>query len=166
ASPETWIYRIAIHSALRVRRRRRRHRELDAQATPRRSSPRQDALADPGTIEQREQARRVHEAMDHLSETHRVVLSLQALRGMSPATIATILVVPVGTVHSRAHAARKRLRELLEGSTIMNSAEDEDSAKPRATRHADDPRLQPSETTPNRASLVTPSRATGGVNRS
>ncbi len=112
--PETWIYRIAIHVALKVRRRRSRderlHRAIPSVPADRQKPDHHEAAG------RNERAHRLHEAMDKLSEAHRVVLSLQALRGLSSGTIAEILDVPEGTVHSRAHAARCRLRELLEAA--------------------------------------------------
>ena len=118
ASPETWLWRIAIHASLRARRRRSRRRDVERAAVAscngiRSTRGAQDGSQPDAAQLRREQARRVHVAMDQLSEEHRVVLSLTAVRELPGRAVAEILGVPEGTVHSRAHAARRRLRELL-----------------------------------------------------
>ena len=55
----------------------------------------------------------LYRALDRLSPEHREVISLIALRDVPPQAIAQILGVPLGTVHSRCHHARIRLREAL-----------------------------------------------------
>jgi RNA polymerase sigma factor (sigma-70 family) len=65
---------------------------------------------------------RIVAAWAELSEDHRVVLSMHDIEEYSLAEIATITAVPVGTLKSRVHRARARLRELLsrERSEGMN----------------------------------------------
>ncbi len=118
ASPETWLWRIAIHAALKARRRRGRRRDIERTAAAKHNGIRstrgaQDGSEPDAAQRRREQARRVHAAMDQLGEEHRVVLSLTAVRELPGRSVAEILGVPEGTVHSRAHAARRRLRKLL-----------------------------------------------------
>ena len=102
----TWVFRIALRAALQLRARRRDHVEVDPE-TPA-----------PGggeaTLVAREEARRVLAALGELSAEHRSVLALFALDGLGHAAIAEILGVPEGTVWSRLHVARARLREILE----------------------------------------------------
>lgn len=62
----------------------------------------------------RQEAERLHRAMQTLSADHRAVLSLFALDGLSHARIAEVLGIPEGTVWSRLHLARKRLRAALD----------------------------------------------------
>ncbi|MEO8065050.1 MAG: RNA polymerase sigma factor [Pseudomonadota bacterium] len=66
------------------------------------------------------------QALDHqriagvwpqLHEQHRVVLALYEIEGYSLEEVAAILEVPAGTVKSRLHRARHRLRELLTEGT-------------------------------------------------
>jgi RNA polymerase sigma-70 factor (ECF subfamily) len=115
ASPETWIHRIAIHSALQARRRRAHRRGLSGRpvAGGDDAARKVEAGRPDDRSARREDAQRLLEAMNHLSEEHHVVLSLLALREVPAAAIAEILAIPVGTVHSRAHAARRRLAEVL-----------------------------------------------------
>ncbi len=53
----------------------------------------------------------VQEAFDRLSDDFRNVVELVDLNGLSYAEAAELLDVPVGTVMSRLHRARKRIRE-------------------------------------------------------
>jgi RNA polymerase sigma-70 factor (ECF subfamily) len=101
----TWVFRIALRAALQSRARRRDHAEVDS-GTPSTGGGEAELLA-------REEARRVQSALGELSAEHRSVLALFALDGLGHAAIAEILGVPEGTVWSRLHAARVRLREIL-----------------------------------------------------
>ncbi len=95
----TWIYRIAIRSALRVRARRPKTASLDV-----------DPAIEPGDPAlRREDARRVRVALSRLSSAHRVALALSSLKGLSHREIAETLGIPEGTVWSRLHLARKKL---------------------------------------------------------
>lgn len=98
----TWVYRIAVRAALRVRARRRDGPAVDPE------TPGGGGAAD---LEARLEARRLQEAMARLPVEHRLVLSLFALEGLSHRHIAEVLGVPEGTVWSRLHAARRRLSE-------------------------------------------------------
>src|SRR5207244_3989960 len=76
------------------------------------------ALVDQGTapdasaarIEERE---RIMKALATLSEPHRAIIMLSDLEGLSYREIAEVLSIPMGTVMSRLHNARKRLRDSL-----------------------------------------------------
>jgi RNA polymerase sigma-70 factor (ECF subfamily) len=59
------------------------------------------------------EGREVLEAADKLSEDHRAVLALIVVEEFSYQEAATILDVPVGTVMSRLHRARRELRKRL-----------------------------------------------------
>ena len=96
----TWVHRIAIRAAIRVRSARRVVTDVHEADPPSRDS-------DP--VLARELGLRVAAAMERLSADHRVVISLFAVDGISHAQIAEILGVPEGTVWSRLHNARKRL---------------------------------------------------------
>ncbi len=96
----TWVHRIAIRSALRIRARRRVALDIHDADPPARG---------PDPVLASELATRLAAAMDRLAAEHRVVISLFAVDGLRHTQIAEILGVPVGTVWSRLHAARKRL---------------------------------------------------------
>ncbi len=101
----TWMYRIALRCAWRVKARRPQQTErLEAGLeVPSNDFP-PDALA-----ESRQRARQLQLALRPLSEEHRAVLALFAVEGLSHGEIAAVLGIPEGTVWSRLHQARKRL---------------------------------------------------------
>jgi len=97
----TWVHRIAIRAALRVRARR------GPGATSLPSDAADSPSADP--LERADLAAQVDAAMLRLPATHRVVLSLFAVDGLSHGQIAEILGIPEGTAWSRLHTARRRM---------------------------------------------------------
>jgi RNA polymerase sigma-70 factor (ECF subfamily) len=114
----TWLYRIAVNTAISMKRKRRvvlsidaaRHRE-DAQVEPADTSEE----SRPGhALEQAEQSRRVHEALSKLSPEHRAVLVMKDMEGQKYEDMADVLGVPIGTIRSRLHRARLELRAILE----------------------------------------------------
>lgn len=113
AQLSTWVYRIALRTALHVRARRTRNTtSLDEQspalAVPD-EGPGPDRLA-----AARQESARLARAMDTLSAEHRAVLSLFAVEGLSHAEVAATLGIPLGTVWSRLHLARKKLMAALD----------------------------------------------------
>lgn len=110
----TWLYRIACNTAISRGRKKR----------PRVSVERD--LGDGGTgiggnvdspdarLEANERARQLHEALDRLSDEHRMILVLREMDELSYEEIAEILEMPVGTVRSRLHRARSQLKEELD----------------------------------------------------
>lgn len=104
AQPTTWLAQIAVN-VLRNARRTRRRRPLD--------SGEPDLSASPGPDPERaaegaEALAAVHACLQTLDEDHRGAFVLFELEGMSAAQIAVALEVPVGTVYSRLHHARRR----------------------------------------------------------
>src|SRR3989449_5083153 len=76
------------------------------------------ALVDQGTAPdtnatQVEERERIGRALASLSEPHRAIIMLSDLEGLSYREIAEVLNIPMGTVMSRLHNARRRLREAL-----------------------------------------------------
>jgi RNA polymerase sigma factor (sigma-70 family) len=59
----------------------------------------------------------VERALARVSEAKRVVLLMAEVEGWSSEEIATALGLPIGTVWSRLHAARRELREVLDEGT-------------------------------------------------
>ena len=56
---------------------------------------------------------RIQAAFNRLSEEHRVILTLHDIEGYRLVELETMLGVPVGTLKSRIHRARSRMRDLL-----------------------------------------------------
>ena len=108
AELKTWVYRIAIRSALARRARSRRHAGLELSTAT--EDPRPGVEA---SVAARLEAQRLATAMGRLSADHRAVLSLFAVDGLSHSEIAQVLGIKEGTVWSRLHLARKKLTELL-----------------------------------------------------
>ena len=110
AKLSTWIYRVAIRAATRVRSRVRRSapaNDVFGQEEP-------AAGGDPRhAAEQRESAARLLAAIAELPAAHRTVLGLASLQELAHHDIAMILGVPVGTVGSRLHEAKNALRLVL-----------------------------------------------------
>lgn len=104
----TWVYRIAIRCALRTRSRN----DVSADGS----------TANAATTEQPPSLRDVSRAIAGLSAPHRIVLGLFALEGLSHDQIAEILGIPVGTVWSRLHVARKQLAEALQDAPLEGSS--------------------------------------------
>jgi RNA polymerase sigma-70 factor (ECF subfamily) len=113
----TWLYRIAVNTAISLKRKQRTVISLDTFGN---SESRVDPLdasdySRPGHhLEQTEQARRIQKALSQLSPEHRAVLIMKDMDGYKYETMAEMLKVPIGTIRSRLHRARAELRELLE----------------------------------------------------
>ncbi len=114
----TWLYRIAVNTAITLKRRRKVVLRLHAPGPD--GEPGMDPI-DPSesnrpsyAAEMAEEEKRVHDALSLLTEEHRAVLVMKDLDGMKYEEIAEVLDVPVGTVRSRIHRARTELRQFLE----------------------------------------------------
>src|SRR5262249_17314788 len=113
----TWLYRIAVNTAISHKRKQRVLLSIDAGRNGPTSVQPLDAAEDsrPGeALERAEQEQRVQHALSRLSSEHRAVLILKDMEGQKYETMADILGVPIGTIRSRLHRARAELRELLE----------------------------------------------------
>ena len=64
------------------------------------------------SVEQKQAADNIHNAISKLPDNHKTVLLLVDLEEFSYAEVATILDIPVGTVMSRLNRARNRLKEI------------------------------------------------------
>lgn len=118
----TWLYRIAVNTAISLKRKRRAmvSMETGGNGEPTREPIDRSVDTQPGhALEQAEQGRRVHQALNRLSTEHRAVLIMKDMEGHKYETMAEILQVPIGTIRSRLHRARLELRELLEKSEIQ-----------------------------------------------
>ena len=113
----TWLYRIAVNTAISHKRKQRLTLSIDAGRNGESRVEPIDAsdASRPGhALEQAEEERRVQRALNRLSPEHRAVLIMKDMEGQKYETMAEILGVPIGTIRSRLHRARTELRELLE----------------------------------------------------
>lgn len=116
----TWVYRIAVNKTINfLKQRKNRHNSMslndldfnaehdpDLVALVSEKNPRRDM----GLVELQE---KLNEAMQKLSETHRLVVTLHDIQGMSHEEIAQIMGCNTGTVRSRLFYARQQLQGSL-----------------------------------------------------
>jgi RNA polymerase sigma-70 factor (ECF subfamily) len=113
----TWLYRIAVNTAISLKRKKRVMVRIDAGRNGEPAIEPYDPsdLSRPGhALEQAEQERRIQQALSRLSPEHRAVLVMKDMEGQKYEAMAEVLGVPIGTIRSRLHRARLELRELLE----------------------------------------------------
>ena len=113
----TWLFRITVNVATD------RHRQRGAQARafgPERVTEEEwtRSMPDPGRgpdqeATRAEQRERIRRALDALPPKARTIIMLSDVEGLSYREIAEVLNCPIGTVMSRLHNARKRLKGLL-----------------------------------------------------
>lgn len=114
----TWLFRITVNVATdRLRQRAARGRAFGAEPVPEgewERLMRAESEAGPEAAAARaEQRERLRRALDALPPHHRTIIMLSDLEGLSYREIADVLAIPMGTVMSRLHNARKRLRAAL-----------------------------------------------------
>jgi RNA polymerase sigma-70 factor, ECF subfamily len=117
SSFSTWLYRIAANLAIDLRRREGRHsfvRGDEAESEiDRLPSPIGDSFAEFSRIELNH---RLRSALDELTPEHRAVILLREVEGLGYEEISEVLQCPRGTVMSRLHYARNKLRSILKPS--------------------------------------------------
>jgi RNA polymerase sigma-70 factor (ECF subfamily) len=128
----TWLYRVVMNLCLDAKRRDRsgRHAEWDETAPMEVDPGGADAVAESarervspaGHLERSQLRRVVADAIEELPDDARQTLMLREIEGLSYAEIAKCLGVPKGTVMSRLHNARKRLKEILLDSGRIDAA--------------------------------------------
>ncbi len=127
----TWLFRIAVNLSISRRRRDRKIKmyslsgdddETDLekrlthgdQALKLRGAARDSLGLEPSERLGREETRQaVARALQTLDDEQRTILVLRDIESLDYATIADILELPLGTVRSRLHRARRALGELL-----------------------------------------------------
>ena len=125
-----WLFGIARQRCADLLRRRGRHPDAVPSAD---SNPEEDPAAavdpEPAPDEwliRREDEERFLQALAGLPEAHRAVVVLHCLEEFSLEDIARILGIPVGTVKSRLHHARRRLRAEC-GETSLETYSDHEN---------------------------------------
>jgi RNA polymerase sigma-70 factor (ECF subfamily) len=112
----TWLYRIAVNTAISLKRKRRiLGRIADRNGDPIVEPHDPSDLTRPGhALEQAEEEQKLYKALARLSAEHRAVLVMKELEGQKYEEMADALAVPIGTIRSRLHRARLELRQILE----------------------------------------------------
>ena len=109
ASPRTFLARLALEANLSRKRGQGRWETARNEASARAALGR--APTDPAqALDAKDAAQQLQAALDEMDSLHRAVFVLFELEGESCESIAAGLNVPVGTVHSRLHTARKAFR--------------------------------------------------------
>lgn len=111
---KTWIYRILLNKASKVRRQRqrRKYQQLGGNGGPGAAEP---------DVRQASPARAVEAKTDvlamlgTLSEDYRAVIVMRELQHLSYEEISQALTIPIGTVESRLYRARQELRRRYNG---------------------------------------------------
>lgn len=115
----TWVYRIAVNRTINFLKQRKGHNQLslndlDLQAE---HDPDLIALISDKTprrdLNLHELQEKLNMAMQKLSETHRTVVTLHDVQGLSHEEIGRIMNCNVGTVRSRLYYARQQLQVFL-----------------------------------------------------
>lgn len=112
----TWLYRIAVNSAITHKRKQRGTLRLFRSGDSNAGTEPADASLSSRPdyhLEVTEEEQRIQEALSHLSPEHRTVLVMKDIDGEKYETMAEVLGVPIGTIRSRLHRARMELRDVL-----------------------------------------------------
>ena len=114
----TYLYRIAVNVAQDEWKRRRREDRPLVSLSEDAEWPLEERLPDPAAnaqeqMQQREFAGMVEEELQRLSAIERTILVLYHQEERSYQQIAEALRMPIGTVRTHLHRARKRLREAI-----------------------------------------------------
>ena len=116
AAFHTWLYRLAINTAMSfLRRRRRKTTSIESVGKNIGEEPAdQHAEADPDVpVIRAEQRELVHNALAELPDDYRIVLILKEFEGLRYDEIVELVDCPLGTVRSRIHRGRLELAERL-----------------------------------------------------
>lgn len=122
AKLSTWLHRIVVNAALmKLRTRRRRPEQSIEELLPSfledghmmaPASPWREVGRDP--VEQRELTATLAEAIEHLPEAYRNVLTLRDIEELDTEETAKAMGISTGAVKTRLHRARQALRGLLD----------------------------------------------------
>lgn len=110
SSPDTWLYRVALNTALQRRRSRERHR--DATLDPQNPLQNRGFEKPDERLETRRKRERLYEAVDRLGEGERAV-ALLYLEEKSYREMAEILGISENYVGVKLHRIRKKLSKLV-----------------------------------------------------
>jgi RNA polymerase sigma-70 factor, ECF subfamily len=112
---QTWLYKLCVSQASRVRRRRRMHAALDW-LLGRGDTP-QTGQGEPEWSDS-QKAQRVRQVLDRMKPMHKEVFVLFELEGVDGQEIARILGCRAATVRRRLHYARQEFESLLRAETV------------------------------------------------
>jgi RNA polymerase sigma-70 factor (ECF subfamily) len=118
--PRAWLYRIASNAAASRARKRTPLLTIDGSDEPF-EQPTGDDLTPEAVVVDPVLDAALSDALDELPGHYRDVIDLVDLGGSTYEDAATALDIPMGTVMSRLHRGRRRLRDALAGSHLDRS---------------------------------------------
>lgn len=128
-----WLFRIA-HNLCIDHLRARQSSPIDPSADPDAAGASEAASAQQD-IERKQMSDCVRAMIDRLPESHRAVILLFDIEGLSHEEIANVLGIEPGAVKVRLHRARKKLRDVLEsGCTFDRDGRNVLICEPKAPR--------------------------------
>lgn len=111
---KAWLYTIALNQSRRYLRKRQILERLCTALTNVFSVDAQKQVSPEEAMIENEKEAAIWNELNKLDEKHRIVLILRYFQELSVTEISQILSVNEGTIHSRLHNARERLRSALE----------------------------------------------------
>ena len=113
---KNWFFRILTNLCISHLRRRGRRMEVSTQDEKGATIPLPDDRFDPQLLlERKETMKQLWRALAELGAKHREIILLRDFQGLSYQQVSEVLEIPMGTVMSRLHQARSRLREKIAG---------------------------------------------------
>jgi RNA polymerase sigma-70 factor (ECF subfamily) len=110
----TWINRITVNVCLEILRKNKKHSKRTAEDISEYLTIQDPAPTDPYRETQKEEIkRRVHSALDRLTEKHRVVVKMHDIEGFTIREIAEKVGIAEGTIKSRLFYGREELKKQL-----------------------------------------------------
>ena len=124
--PGAWLCRVMYNHFIDGRRRYARQRlvSVSEDQLPEKSLEALPGKLDPvRDVERLDNIMQLQRALDSLSEDHRLVVLLHDCEGYKLSEIQEITGDPVGTIKSRLHRARARLREILAAAGTISGVQ-------------------------------------------
>ena len=119
----TWLYRIVTN--LCYNRLPRLRSELDALGEDQVLNIPAESQPDPlSRLEDAEQLHFLHQQIEALPESQRLLVSLRFQQDLSYAEIAEVVSMPIGTVKTGLFRARERLRQALQAYAVISTAQE------------------------------------------
>ena len=112
-SLKAWLYAIALNHSRSHLRKRKVIERLRSTLTSIFRMETEKQVSPEETVIQNEKEAALWRSLNRLDERHRIVVVLRYFHGLSIAEISEILSVNEGTIHSRLHSAREKLRDAL-----------------------------------------------------
>lgn len=113
SSLKAWVYTITLNTSRNYLRKRKTLEKLRSTLTSLWKINSQTQPSPEDLVLQNERDVILMKALDELDEKHRVVVLLRYFQDLTVTEIAQILSTNEGTIHSRLHTARERLKQAL-----------------------------------------------------